>query len=112
MTNPFRKAGALARFLLYFNYELVLANLRVAADVMRPVDRLHPRIIAVPVDLTGEFQVALLANMVTLTPGSLTLHISDDRRTLYVHAMNVKDIDALRHQIRSGFERYVRDLFA
>ncbi len=96
--------------LAYFVWELVLANLKVARDVLMPVKRLRPAVVAVPLDLETDWQITLLAILITLTPGTLSLDVSTDRRVLFIHAMHVDDPDALRREIKSGFERRIRRL--
>jgi multicomponent Na+:H+ antiporter subunit E len=91
-------------FLGLFLRELVLSALRVAWLVVQPKPRLHPGIIAYPLTVTTDAQITLLANMITLTPGTLSIDVSDDRRTLYVHAIDVTDREALIGSIAAGFE--------
>mgnify|MGYP000533675759 CR=1 FL=1 len=91
----------------FFLWELVLANLKVARDVLAPVERLRPAVVAVPLDLKTDWQITLLAILITLTPGTLSLDVSTDRKVLFVHAMHVGDPAALRHEIKSGFERLI-----
>lgn len=94
----------------FFLKELLLANVRVARDVITPRSRRRPGVVAVPLDTRDETEIALLANLLTLTPGSVTLDIADDRSVLYVHAMFVDDPDTVRAKIKNGFERRVREL--
>lgn len=108
LRKPFQATG----FLLYFLKELAMANLRVARDVVSPLDRLRPGIVAVPLDLASDGQITLLATLVTLTPGTLTLDISSDRRVIYIHAMSAGDLAALRAAVKGGFERRVKELFS
>ena len=97
--------------LLFVLKELALANLKVAAAVVAPAGRLRPAVVAVPLALDRDAEIALLANLVTLTPGTLSLDVSPDRRTLYVHAMAVTSPDDLRREIRDGFERRILEAF-
>ena len=66
--------------------------------------------VAVPLDSRDETEIALLAKLLTLTPGSVTLDVAADRSVLYVHTMFVDDPDAVRAEIKNGFERRVREL--
>jgi len=97
-------------FLLFFLKELVVANLQVAAAVVAPAGRLRPAIVAIPLRLEDDAEIALLANLITLTPGTLSLGLSDDRRTLYVHAMATASPDAFRREIRDGFEQRILEV--
>ena len=108
-----RRAWLAVRFVAFVVWELVLANLRVAKTVLFvPRDRLAPGIVAVPLDVRRDLEITLLANLVTLTPGTLSLDVSDDRRTLYVHALDAADPARVRADVKGGFERAVRELFA
>jgi multicomponent Na+:H+ antiporter subunit E len=95
--------------LLYFAGQVVIANLRVAAAVLGPRRLLRPAVVAIPLDVEGDDQIAVLANMITLTPGTLSLDVSEDRRTLFVHAMYTSSAENLRREIKEGFERRVRE---
>jgi multicomponent Na+:H+ antiporter subunit E len=54
--------------------------------------------------------ITLLANLITLTPGTLSIDVSDDRKTLYVHTVNLNDPESFRKSIKEGFERRVQEL--
>lgn len=109
----FAKGEQLARFLIFFLWELLVANIRVARDVLRPGPlRMKPRVIAVPLDLKGEVPVTLLANVLSLTPGTLSLDVSDDRKTLFVHAIHAPDAEQAKTEVKQGFERLVSNLFS
>jgi multicomponent Na+:H+ antiporter subunit E len=105
------RLARLPGFLLFFLKEVVVANAKVAAAVLFPAGRLRPAIVAVPLALDRDAEIALLANLVTLTPGTLSLDVSPDGRTLYVHAMAVASPDDLRREIREGFERRILETF-
>jgi multicomponent Na+:H+ antiporter subunit E len=92
----------------YFLWELVVANLRLALDVIAPRYRMTPGIIAVPLDATRDGEILLLSMLINTTPGSVALDVSPDRKTLYVHVMYMTTPDAARKEIKDGFERRVR----
>lgn len=102
-----RKLFYTVRLALYFLWELVISSLQVAWDVLTPMHRSRPGIIAVPIDAKSDLEITVLANLVSLTPGTLSLDISSDRKTLYVHAMFVDDPNAIRQVIKTGMERRV-----
>jgi multicomponent Na+:H+ antiporter subunit E len=106
----FEKLPQLVRFTLFFVWELVLSNLRVAWDVVTPRSYRRPGVIAVPLEARTDAEITLLANLITLTPGTLSLDVSPDRRTLYVHGMFVDDPEQLRRSLKEGFERRVLEL--
>lgn len=104
------KAAKLAAFLGFFLVELVRANARVAVDVLTRAHRSAPGVVAVPLAARSDLEVTLLANLVSLTPGTLSLELSADRRTLYVHAMFAADAEAVRREIREGLERRLLEI--
>jgi multicomponent Na+:H+ antiporter subunit E len=111
--GPSRYVGRVARFaklIGFFLYELVLANLRVAVDVARPQYRMTPGVIRLPLDAQSDAEILLLAALINLTPGSVALDVSADRRVMYVHVMYVTTPDAARAEIKHGFERRVLEL--
>lgn len=101
----FGKVRKVIGFSLFFLWEIVKANLRVAHDVLTPRHRMTPGVIAIPLDATTDAEITFLANLITLTPGTLSLDVSEDRRVLYIHAMYVEDVDRFRQQIKEGLER-------
>lgn len=96
---------------LFFYYikELFLASLWIAYDVVTPKDHVKPGIIAFPLRAETDFEISLLANMITLTPGSLSIDVSEDRKTLYIHDINIVnyDFEKKKDGIRNGFERKI-----
>ena len=100
---------AVAALIWLFIKELVLSAVRVALLVLRPDMRrqLKPEIIEFPLAVTSDAEITLLANLITLTPGTLSVDVSEDRSVLYVHALLVPDRQALIEEIRNGFEKAV-----
>ena len=105
-----RRLWILARLACRFLYELVLANLSVARIVLSPSLPIRPGIIAYETKLTSDLALTSLANMITLTPGTLTLDISEDRRYLYVHTLNIQDPVEVAESIRQAFELSLLEL--
>lgn len=102
-----RQATGLA---LFFVWELILSNLRVAYDVVTPRHHMRPGVVAIPLDAETDAEITLLANLVTLTPGTLSLDVSVDRRFLYVHSMYIDDVETTRRRIKNGLERRVLEV--
>ena len=89
--DDFNKPIPVVRLILLFVAELCLSAVRVARDTISPRMDFQPAIIAVPLDVKSDLEIMLLANLISLTPGTLSVDVSTDRSTLYVHAMNVDD---------------------
>lgn len=96
-----------------FLYELCLSAFRVAALVAAPdmKSRLRPGIIAFPLTAKSDVEITLLANLITLTPGTLSVDVASDRSVIYVHALTVDDKHALIKDIAQGFETKIMEVF-
>jgi multicomponent Na+:H+ antiporter subunit E len=105
------KTGRAAGLAVFLVWELILANVRVALDVLRPRTAISPAVIAIPLDVTSDGEILLLSMMINITPGSVTIDLSDDRQTLYVHVMHMRSAEESRREIKEGFERRVKLLF-
>lgn len=102
---------AAVKLFFLFLYELMRSASRVARLVLNPKMEISPAIVIVPVSLARDAELTLLANLITLTPGTLTVDVSEDRRALYVHALEAEDAEAVRRDIRTGFEQAIRETF-
>lgn len=102
-----------AELILFFLRELIVASARIAVDVLTPAHRMLPGVIALPLDVDTDGQITLLANLISLTPGTLSLDVSEDRRTLFIHVMYIRgsDVDAERTRIKQFLERRVMRVF-
>lgn len=109
-----RRSGRVIGLVWLFVYELVLSAIRVAMVVLSPDlhRRLKPAIIAYPLTVDSDIGITLLANLITLTPGTMSVDVSEDRKTLYLHALVMEDREALIREIAQGFERRVIEVLA
>jgi len=96
------------RLSVVFLRDLVLSVTDVVVTVCRPSRQLRSAIVALPLDVKSDTGISLLANMITLTPGTTSLHVSEDRSTLYMHVMNLSD-DTVA-QTKAGFEALVMEV--
>nr|WP_321445034.1 Na+/H+ antiporter subunit E [uncultured Cohaesibacter sp.] len=103
-----RRVGSL--FLLFLT-ELMKSAFRVARLALSPKLNLRPGFIAYELTTDRDIEITILANMITLTPGTLSVDVSDDKKTLYIHAVNFDDLEVLRTEIREGFERKIMEAF-
>lgn len=99
------------KLLVVFLREFTVSVFRVARLVLSPRMQFSPAAFRFPLALTGDRQITLLANLITLTPGTLTVDVTEDRSALIVHAIDCPDVDAARADIRDGFERLIREAF-
>lgn len=106
----FRRTWGGAAYFLWLVKEIFVSAWKVAKSVMGLGDRIQPAIIAIPLDAKTDFEITLFACSITLTPGTLTLDVSPDRRTLYIHAMFAADPDAVRAETKEGMERRILEV--
>ena len=107
--KSFYKSQQIAVLILFYFKELLVASLRVAYDVLTPTDHMQPAVVAVPLDAKTDVEITLLSNLITLTPGTLSIDVSKDRKTLYIHEVYVKsgDTEKVRKQIKEGSEKKI-----
>lgn len=111
-TRPFYliRIWAIMKLLLIFARELTVSNFVVIGHIIRPKLAIRPGIFAYETALTSAWEVTLLSCLICLTPGTLTLDVSKDGRTLYIHAIDIKDAELLVAQIRGTFEQAIMEV--
>lgn len=110
--NHFIKVPKIAGLFFYFLKELFFASLKVAYDIITPDFLLRPGVIAYPLLAKTDLEITLLANMISLTPGTISMAVSEDRKTLYVHSLYILDDDkeGVIATIKRGFERRILEI--
>ncbi|MBB4121565.1 Na+/H+ antiporter subunit E [Martelella radicis] len=111
-TGYFSRARRVTALFLVFLYDLMKSAWSVAKLVCSPRMDLKPGILRFELSLERDFEIVLLANMITLTPGTLTVDVSDDKKYLFIHAIDCSDPDGIRRDIANGFEKKIREAFA
>lgn len=91
-------------FIFYFLYEMIAANVQVAYDVITPKYFFKPGIIRYPLEARTDIEINLLSTMISMTPGTLILDISEDKKSLFIHVMYLRDREHFIKQIKKGFE--------
>jgi multicomponent Na+:H+ antiporter subunit E len=105
-----RRLWTAVTFTLFFLKEVASSTWQVAKTVVTMRPRPRPAVLGLPLDAESDAEITLLANLITLTPGTLALDVSMDRQTLYVHAMFAEDPDEVLAHLKHGFERRVLEL--
>ena len=103
----FERALSLLTYLLW---QIILANIRLTKDVLSFHYRMRPGVIELPLSITTDGEILLLAAMINITPGSVALDVSRDRKTMYVHVMHIASVDEAKRDIKDGFERRILGL--
>jgi multicomponent Na+:H+ antiporter subunit E len=115
-SQPLRwgKLRAIVSLAMSFQFELLVSAFRVAKIVLTPNLKtvLRPAIVAFPLSVKSDAEIATLANLITLTPGTLSVDVSEDRSVLYVHVLSFSSKDQFIAELAGGFERQVREVFA
>lgn len=107
--NYFTRVWRWVKLVVLFHYELVVSSISVAWDVLTPRHRARPGIICIPLKAKGEAEVLLVTNLISLTPGTLSLDVTEDCNTLVIHAMFADDPAEIAASIENGMERWVRE---
>lgn len=95
----------------FYIYEVFKSNFVVARDVLGNQRRLKPGIVVLKIGELSDFQAFILANLVTMTPGTLSIQISPEKRSLVLHTLYTQDLVALQSQITDDYERRIRNAF-
>ncbi|PKG23635.1 Na+/H+ antiporter subunit E [Niallia nealsonii] len=101
---------SILKLLFIFIKELILANYAVFKSIIRPNAKLTPGIFAMKTVLTADWQITILSNLITLTPGTLVVDISEDNSTLYIHAMDISNKEATIEAIQNSFEKAILEV--
>lgn len=107
----FRRFFRAIRLFFFFYWELVVSSVQVARDVLAIRPRMRPKIVEMPLDVKTDFQILLVTNLISLTPGTLSLDVKPDRSCVLIHAMFADDPDAVVDSLKSGMERMVKEAF-
>jgi multicomponent K+:H+ antiporter subunit E len=105
------KPFVLLRFLIVVLYDILVANIAVAGLILAGQRRVKPAFVTVPLALRSDLGISLLANTVSLTPGTVSAWLSPDRTHLLVHGLKVSDADALVAEIKSRYEAPIKEVF-
>ena len=101
---------ATIKLALLFFKELTLSNISVLRVVLRPKMDIQPMIFALPTDLKHDWEITLLSSLITLTPGTIVVNVSDDQHTLYIHAIDVDDVEDAVASIKNSFEKAIKEV--
>lgn len=108
--RPVQRLGRFLVLVLVFIRELITSSIRVARYTLQPKLTIRSGIVAYPLPEMSEREITALANLITLTPGTMSLHVSDDRSTLYIHTMSVasESGEEVVEDIQQSLELHVR----
>ena len=105
------KLFKLINFALFYLKEVIVSNFKVAYDVLTQKHYMHPGFISIPVDELNDRQLLIISNLLSMTPGSVSIDISSDKRELFIHAMYLENPEALRQEIITKYVKRVKEAF-
>ncbi len=106
-----RRPVLAVRLFLRVCFDIVLANWEVARLVLGPIGRIHPRFFDLPLDIDDPFVATLLASIISLTPGTVSVDIDTEARLIHVHGLNVGDEGAAIAAIKARYEAPLKEIF-
>ncbi|WP_163098831.1 Na+/H+ antiporter subunit E [Peribacillus alkalitolerans] len=104
------RVWAVIILILIFIKELILSNFSVLKVILKPKLDIKPGIFALPTVLTQDWEITILANLITLTPGTLVVDVSYDNKILYIHAMDIQDVQDSIQSIKTSFEKAILEV--
>ncbi|PSL45064.1 multisubunit sodium/proton antiporter MrpE subunit [Salsuginibacillus halophilus] len=105
-----RRVYAVFKLFLLFSKELIMANIDMIRIVLSPKLTNKPGIVAVPTRLSSDWEVTLLASLISLTPGTLSMDFSEDGRTIYIHNIDVPNREEMIKDIQDKFEKAILEV--
>ncbi|MGM0845877.1 MAG: Na+/H+ antiporter subunit E [Bacillota bacterium] len=101
---------AVIKLILLFLKELILSNIEVVKTLLKPKLDIEPGIFALPTELKQNWEITLLANLISLTPGTLVMDVSYDNKILYIHTLDIPDVDKAVNDIKNTFEKAILEV--
>lgn len=98
------------KLIFIFIKELILSNVAIVKIVLKPTLDMRPAIFAMDTELTKDWQITLLSSLITLTPGTLVIDVSEDNKTLFIHAMNIGEVEDEINSIKNSFEKAILEV--
>jgi multicomponent Na+:H+ antiporter subunit E len=97
-------------FGLFILLEIIKANFQALKESFYPKSKLEPGIVKVPLDAKTDIEISILSNIISLTPGTLIMDVSDDKKVIYVHVMHLLNKDKFIDDIKKKFEKPLLEL--
>lgn len=101
---------AVIKLLFIFGSELIKSNIAVLKVILSPKLAIQPGIFALETELKKDWEITVLSNLITLTPGTLVLEVSEDKKILYIHAMDIDDVEQAKLDIKNTFEKAIKEV--
>ena len=105
-----KKIFQIILFLMFYLKELILSNFRVLHDVLTPHHHMKPGFVAIPLDAKTDLEILVLLNLISMTPGTLSVDVTPDKETLFIHVMYLDEITEFRRMIKDEIESRVLEV--
>ncbi|BFM49807.1 Na+/H+ antiporter subunit E [Marinomonas sp. THO17] len=105
--KPWKAIG----YVLMVMKDIVVANVEVALWIIGPVKKLKPGFVAIPIKIESDLGITILASTVSLTPGTVSAEVSQDKQWLYVHALHVESEQDLIDSVKQRYEMPIKEIF-
>ncbi|MFA7444339.1 MAG: Na+/H+ antiporter subunit E [Flavobacteriaceae bacterium] len=106
----FYRVPKIIMFMLYFFYDMLRANIEVTREIITPRLNIKPGIVAYPLDLETDFEITMFTNMIALTPGTMVVNISEDKKTAYIHSLYLQDKEKFVDRMKNGLEKNLLEI--
>jgi multicomponent Na+:H+ antiporter subunit E len=106
----FKRVFNILKFILVFIKELIMSNIDMLKYVYSPKQIAEPGIFELPLDVKSNWEITLLTSLISLTPGTLSVALSDDNEKLFVHAMDIDDVHESIESIKGTFEKLIMEV--
>ncbi|MFD1850204.1 Na+/H+ antiporter subunit E [Oceanobacillus bengalensis] len=106
----FSRVISIIKLVLLFIKELVLSNIAMIKYIYSPKQIAEPGVFALPLDVKSDWEITLLTSLISLTPGTLSVALSDDNSKLFIHAMNIDDVNESIYDIKNSFEKAIMEV--
>ena len=99
------------RYILMVLKDIVTANVEVALLIIGPIKKLKPGFVAIPINIDSDLGITILASTVSLTPGTVSAEVSEDKAWLYVHSLHLDDEVELINSVKQRYEKPIKEIF-
>lgn len=97
----------LLEFVVTYIFELIKSNIFIAGKILSVRPQFNPGIIRIELDAKSDTEILSLANLISMTPGTMTMDVSEDRKYIFVHVMELGDIEAMKSEIKNNLEKRI-----
>lgn len=106
-----RRIPKIFSFMLFYAWEMLVSSMILAIDILQWKKKFQHGIVAVDIDLKSDFAILAMVNLVSMTPGSLTVELSQDRKRVFIHTMYLEDEQLFVKKIKNDFEKRIKEVF-